>query len=907
MNPFKPTVFRFVLLLINLLIFSCVFSQKQASDLAILYDSTKVYYKAGYYNKAINDLNKVLEQKKALDADNDPHYYKIFNRLGIIYRKKGNFSKAIDYYNKAVEYSPNELIASIINGNVAHIHTFMGDYDKAISAHKNTLTLLQQSDFKDKYRRIANVYHNLGFTYYNAKRFELSLEYALKGVVFSEKNNISIDSDSYYNAALAYENLDSLDKADAYFKKAIEKCTQNSGKDYYTTGMAHLNYGEFFLKVNKLDKSKYHISKAYSIFSKILSNKHLYMSYCCENLGLLQSKQQNYKQALHYYQKALVAKINDFNDTCIYSNPKANAFADLELIEILKYKALDLQSLATRQNKEQNLHAALSTLKLAVVFIEKLKTGYLYENSKLKLAEQEHQTYLSIIDIAYSLYEISGNDQYAQTAFRYSELSKYSLLREIKNEEQSRILAGIPDSIRNNEHEVKQEIGALRKRIEQVKRSVEPDKAEIDKHNKKIFDLMQKLDQLILHLETNYPQYYKQKYSTETISIKQLQKSIDKNDAIIEYVLGDSTLYSFVVTQDTFLIKKQQADSSFYSSLNFYSKALHSPYTSSYSLYRKSAYKLYRYLISPFNNVLKGKNLLIIPDDKISTISFDALICKPYLATDKLNYKKEAYLLRKHPIAYAYSATLYTSNTKSKNSKSPRFLGLAPGYKNSKDSLRHIPLGLENMRKLAFITFGKSLTGTRATEKEFKQQCGKYDIIHFYAHGFEDTLNPTNSKLILSNPIDTLNDGYLHAWEVYNMHLNTEMVVLGSCYSGAGKLSKGEGVMSISRSFSYAGTKSVIVSLWLAFHKPANIIFNTFYFNLFKAQRKDKALQLAKLKYLENTNSILAHPRFWSGIVIYGNQKPIYKYWYLKRIIVLLGIVLLVWLIVKYKSKSRFF
>jgi CHAT domain-containing protein len=251
----------------------------------------------------------------------------------------------------------------------------------------------------------------------------------------------------------------------------------------------------------------------------------------------------------------------------------------------------------------------------------------------------------------------------------------------------------------------------------------------------------------------------------------------------------------------------------------------------------------------------------------------------------------------KYPIGYAYSATLYSNTLNGMGNGSPNFLGIAPDYKNSRDSLRSIPIGLKSIRKTALLTFGKALTGISATEGNFKKCGNKYGIIHFYAHGMEDTLNPTNSKLYLSPLADSAEDGYLHAWEVYNMQLHAELVVLGSCYSGSGKLSKGEGVLSISRSFIYAGSKSVIMALWVAADRATNNMLNSFYLNLLKGMRKDEALRLAKLEYLENIEPIFTHPRYWAGIVVNGNQDALYHHWLLKKIFLAVTVIIVLLLI----------
>ncbi|NOU19061.1 MAG: CHAT domain-containing protein [Bacteroidales bacterium] len=866
-----------------------------ANYASILYDSSKVYYSVGNYNNAIKDLNRILLLKSKLPDDNSPEYFKIYNLFGVVYRRQGDLSRAIDFYKKASKSTSDIFNLSVINGNIANIYSLKGDYSKAIYYYENTLQVLEKSDDSKRYRYMADYNHNVGFCYYKLENYSLARDYYLKSIQLAEKNKLGGVGETYYNSGLVYQKLDSLEKANYCFKKAIECNTKEFGENHYMTGMAYMNYAAFYSDIRDYKNSSKLYKKSLAILQNTLGDKHPYTSLCLKNIGFLNYQLNQYKQALIYFQKSLIAKIYNYNDSSVYVNPVPDIFPDMDLLVVLKLKAQAFKKLSERERKEENLKAALATLELTTVFIEQLRTGYLYEGSKLQIAAKEHETYLSIVEIANALYEISGDSKYLGIAFRYAEYSKYAVLRELKNEEMAKGVAGIPDSISDNERRVKQQIASIRMQVADESKLEHPNRPKIDRWNEQLFSLYQNLEGLMQRLESNYPLYFKQKYSNQVVSVEQLQKSMGKNEAILEYVLGNNALYTFTITKETFQLVKQEADSTSHTSLNFLISALHSEYSSDYAAYRNSAYALYKKLIYPVEPLLKNKSLLIIPDGGLNLIAFDILIDKPYRDGDKRDYRQESYLLKKYPIGYAYSATLYNNTLSNTYKGSPDFLGIAPDYKNSKDSLRSIPLGLQNIRKIALLTFGKSLTGNSATEGAFKKYCGRYGIIHFYAHGFEDTLNPANSKLVLSAPTDSVNDGYLHAWEVYNMQLNAELVVLASCYSGSGKMSKGEGVLSLSRSFMYAGSKSLIMSLWVAYDRSTNSILNSFYLNMLKGMRKDEALRLAKLEYLENAD--LASPRFWAGIVVNGNQNALYSYWYLKKAIIATIIILILFLI----------
>jgi CHAT domain-containing protein/tetratricopeptide (TPR) repeat protein len=876
----------------------------------MLYDSTKIYYSSGDYTNAIKGLDKILLLKSIIPDDTKPEYFKVYNRLGLVNKKRGNLQKAIENYRYALENTTDKYNITFINDNIANIYSLTGDYAKAINYLESSLTVLEKSNRKEKYRDIVENYHNQGFAYYKSGQMVPALKRSLESIRIAKENKISVDGEAYYNCGLFYQYLDSLVKADIYLKKAVKYYIGEFGENHYMTAMAYMNYGDFYAETGEFLKSEQLYKKAYGIFINTVGGKHRYTSYCLKNNGRLYYKTGNHGQALNYYQASLISKIYSFNDSSIYINPKPDVLPDLDLLDILKLKAQVFEKLAAQEDKETNLKAALSTLELTVGFIEQLRTGYLYESSKLQLAAQEHETYLSIIRIANSLYEISGDINHAETAFKYSELSKYALLRELKNEEMSRGFAGVPDSISNNERRIKEQIGSIRMQIEEESKIEIPDKLKIEELKEQIFSLTQELEILMQELESNYPAYYRQKYSNKHVNITQLQKAIDKKDAILEYVLGDSTLYTFAITKDTFLLLKQDADSAFYSNLDFYKTVLHREHSSNYSAYTYTAYNLYKKLIYPIEPLLKNKNLLIIPDDKMNFISFDVLLYEPYKNSDTrdyVDYEIESYLLKKYAIGYAYSATLFANTLNNIHKGSPGYLGIAPSYGNSKDSLRHLPLGLTSVKKIALLTFGKSLIGNKATKNNFNKFRDKYDIIHFYAHGFEDTLNPAYSKLCLSPASDTIGGDYLYAWEVNNMQLNARLVVLASCYSGSGKLSKGEGVMSMGRSFMNAGSESVISSLWAASYMPTISVLNYFYRNLLKGMRKDEAMRLAKLRYLKETDFIGAHPRFWAGMVVTGNQSAIYKSWYLKKIVYSLILIALIFVIFKKRKQLRKF
>ena len=117
----------------------------------------------------------------------------------------------------------------------------------------------------------------------------------------------------------------------------------------------------------------------------------------------------------------------------------------------------------------------------------------------------------------------------------------------------------------------------------------------------------------------------------------------------------------------------------------------------------------------------------------------------------------------------------------------------------------------------------------------------------------------------------------LYARELYDFSLNADMVVLSACETGLGVLERGEGIISMSRAFAYAGAKSIFTTLWQVDDKNTKDLIVSFYQKMEEGENKSVALQKAKLDYLDcqEGKGERMHPFFWAGFVGIGDMNPI--------------------------------
>jgi len=102
-------------------------------------------------------------------------------------------------------------------------------------------------------------------------------------------------------------------------------------------------------------------------------------------------------------------------------------------------------------------------------------------------------------------------------------------------------------------------------------------------------------------------------------------------------------------------------------------------------------------------------------------------------------------------------------------------------------------------------------------------------------------------------------------------------VVLSSCNTGSGMLVNGEGILSLARGFLYAGSRSAVMSMWAVDDVSASSVIHSFYKNMRGGQTKSSALRNARLKFLRTASQGQSHPYYWSALVIYGDDTPL---WY---------------------------
>jgi CHAT domain-containing protein len=293
---------------------------------------------------------------------------------------------------------------------------------------------------------------------------------------------------------------------------------------------------------------------------------------------------------------------------------------------------------------------------------------------------------------------------------------------------------------------------------------------------------------------------------------------------------------------------------------------------------------LYDLLIQPIRSALPkapGALLTIVPQGPLLNLSFAALQSAQgrYLLEDyALHYAPAGAVLqytapKKRPDARTGPMLLVSDPTLPKLTRLDRQLPRLPGARNEAAQIgRLVPAS-----RLTVLQDGS------ATEARARDLVSGKAVLHFATHAIVSDDDPFGSFLALGPSAGSgSSDGLLTSQEVYGLDLNADLVVLSACRSAGGSVT-GDGISAFARAFIYAGTASLVASLWDVADEPTNRLLPDFYRSWLRGNSKSRALRGAQLRLLRDLRagrvtintpagvvSIPEHPVFWAGFALFG-------------------------------------
>ncbi|MCP2520743.1 CHAT domain-containing protein [SCandidatus Aminicenantes bacterium Aminicenantia_JdfR_composite] len=788
-----------------------------------------------YYRKALEIARKIGDKRNEAECLNNIRY---------CYSITGDYIRALEYSKMALKKA-REIKDRLIELNclisLGEIYRSLGNKSKSLNFYRKGLEIAQKIGNK---RREEIIWNNLGFVYLENKEYEKALKCFKRGLQISNQiNDLKIKAGLIHNIGYIYWKLND-------YSKAIENCNYSleiSKKigSRYMEGK-NLNFlGEILLKTNEYEKSIKCFRKAYQIAEKIKNSELLMESLL--GIGEFYENTGEYSRALAYYKKAI--------------------------------------------REIENVRARL--------LLSEYKYGFL--RKKIEVYERLINTLIKL----HNKFPLKGYDR--QSFYFYEKAKARALLDSIQ-EAKIDLNESLPLEMRKQIVQISSKISQIITELEKAGISEEERKSllrELNIAEEDYEELMRKVK-----LKNSK---YENIINLRIFSSFEVQRVLSNNNLrntlIIEYKLDRDKIVLWTISRNTFRMYLVPRRKDFEKLVVDYYNLL-AKKNSSLRKIRLYNEEICKFILYPAKNELsKYTNLIIIPDGILNIIPFETLLMG------------KKYLIDTYNISYSPSSAVLIQliSRETKRGNKWKYQLLIAGnptfpifkledvsnelYRPLFGPFERIPYSEDEINSVSHYFRKKKRIILK--EDSFKEEIikdldlKKFKIVHFATHALVDETIPWRSAIIFSLDNDPKEDGFLQLREIYNLRLNSDLVVLSGCKTNLGKYIEGEGLVSLARGFLYAGSSSVVGSLWEVSDFSTAYFMNLFYFYLKRGKKKNEALRKAKLEMIRN--KIFKHPYHWAGLILIGefNEQIFIDYSMYWILLILLGGLVILYIIFK--------
>ncbi|WP_245612125.1 CHAT domain-containing protein [Sphingomonas changbaiensis] len=427
-------------------------------------------------------------------------------------------------------------------------------------------------------------------------------------------------------------------------------------------------------------------------------------------------------------------------------------------------------------------------------------------------------------------------------------------------------------------------------------------------------------DQAVMQAKLSaFPQY--RALSTDTLSIADLRAALKPDEAYLKLAVVGQTVYGTYITPTDAAIYRlpitaDQLDTQV-DNLRATVSTVEDGQVFTYPFNLTLARNLYVELTGPVaDKVARSKAVIFEPDgamlrlplallptDQASVDRYVARAAKP--GADKFDFTGVQWLGRTARISTAVSARGFRDARRAAPSSAQKpYLGFgenAPAFTrvslargpNAADPCQwplsewNKPISAQEL-KTAEAALGPGsdvVTGAAFTDEAVmaRPDLANYRILHFATHGFVTAPQPQcpARPALLTSFGDAQSDGLLSFKEIYDLHMDADLVLLSACDTAgratvaatreAGVTTGGGSALDgLVRAFIGGGARSVLASHWPApdeFQATERLIGGLFQAS--PGTSIGRALQAGQVKLMDDART--SHPFYWAGFVLVGD------------------------------------
>ncbi|MCP4350126.1 MAG: tetratricopeptide repeat protein [Desulfobacterales bacterium] len=891
---------------------------------------SRLYNTLGKYKQAEPLCQRALTIHEKTFGPKHPYVADTLSTLASLYDTLGKYKQAETLYQRILTIYENAFgpehprIADSLN-NLATLYISLGKYTKAESLYKQSLSI-RENVFGTEHPDVANSLNNLS-GFYNSLGYYIKAEQMCKRSLIIREKTLGLEhpdvANSLNNLGVLYCSLGNYSQAEPFFKSALRIFEKAFGLEHPQVANSLNSLAGLYHSLGNYAQAVSLYKRSLRIFEKAFGLEHPQVASSLSNLAGLYHSLGNYAQAVSLYKRAL----RIFEKVLGSEHPDARAnLRNLAGLYLINGRIDNAFKIFKKQDVPDGLGVcylikgefkkAVEEFQMVLEFSQELgekkfivtgNIGIGLAHEKMGDFDKAKHNFKKAIDLIEAQWqplglsarktflsgEVGANFSrldayegmirviirekkrgYQKESFLYTERVKSRTLLEMLAARSAKGINKKDGEILAKDRQFQQEITKLKKKIGSKAPEEEKNKAG-QTLEKTLRDYEQFINEVKLQ-DTELASLI----TVAPPSAEKIQSLLDPSVTVLEYFTTKDNTFVWTITGNDIIVHK----------LNLGNKTILAmvndlllPNISDTSRrpepvitlstggvqnektgrqerkknrqrFLRVAQDLYRSLIEPLEDDIRTDNLIIVPHGALHKVPFAAL-------SDGKKYMADKYAISVIP-----SSAVIEYVVKKRNRNQGRLLAFANPVTD------YVPLGfaeteINNISRL----FPKKETyfRNRATETRAKGSSDSPDIIHFACHGEFNDKQPMQSGLLLSK--DRTNDGQLQVHELFGMNLrNANLVVLSACDTALSRIYGGDDLVGLARGFIYAGTPSILATLWEVDDRSTSILMKKFYENWYKkGMSKPEALRKAQLSVKSMPG--YEHPFYWAPFVMIGD------------------------------------
>ncbi len=884
-------------------------------------EAAKAYlHSTDYWEQRSSPQSRDWEAKTLLLAGLDLKRARRLDEAGTCYKKALAVAQEIG----------DEKVEGGILGSLGALTSDRGDVRQGISLELRGLELARKA--KDEANE-AVIVANLALDYQLLAENQKAAEYQEEALNLARKrHDLSQEGLVHNNLADLYSDLGDYDKALSHWQEALAlaRATGEKTREAKTLN----NLGTACLRLEKFDEAGQYFEQALALARTVNDPETEVMT--LSNQAFLALRQKKPAQALGPAQKALALAKGTGESEAFAHYVLGSTYRDLkkwdeaqrELKEageiyrqrdqVLREADIEL-AMARVARGGGRLDDALTQVRSALAKVESARSRVVSQDLRASFSAARHDFYEILID---TLMERGLSAE----AMQASERARARILLEVLHEAETDARQGVDPKLVERERTLRDEINTRESRRMDLLKQEKPDPAGLAEARKRIDESLEELQRVEASLRESSPRYAALT-QPQPLSVEEIQDQVlDGKALLLEYALGETKSFLWLVGSgqlETFTLpgrERIELVARRYYGLVTARNGRHPGETvpawktrikDSDGQVRQVGAELSSLILGPVEKRLGDRPLLIVAEGALQYVPFSAL---PLSSSG-------APLVSRHEIVILPSATALAALRRELKGRKPAQRELAvfadPVFQATDPRLkaaRLVPPGrvvrppvarqlrsapepeagrdsgidVSNLRRLpSSRQEAETISALVPPDQVFKALDFKatkaavtgggldgFRKLHFATHGLLDSQHPELSGLVLSeyDAQGRPQDGVLRLNDIYNLHLDADLVVLSACRTALGKEVRGEGLIGLTRGFMYAGAARVLASLWSVEDKATSVLMGKLYRGMLReGLTPAAALRKAQLEMARDPKR--TSPYYWAGFSLQGEWR----------------------------------